>query len=612
MEEALGAEVAAVTEGEEAFVVLEGERRERGTEAELAERAGADRQLGAAAAGETRVVQHAKPDQPTAFAEGVDRPDPAVEGEIETAALQEDAAPQLSGSGVAGGSHGDEALGDAAARGLGRDEERAEVAAQAYAADRSQDLEPERSDADVADEVAALVDGVQLGTEGPLRSGSAGSAGSEPRSGGDGDRTGIELDLGDPQGQAADQRDGHFDVGRPAHFGERAQALLALSLPDGEVAADGGTVAALDALHVPGDLRMQHLRVGLGSPPGRSLDGEGAPDALLGKLRRPEDLRSRERGSATQEPHRLRVVAFALGEMGGELQQARIVRTACACARAAQERPGFVEIAARDRGIDRSPQRVAVVWNGAKHLEVERVGAVGVAILLACPGQSAEQKRIARIVAQRRLQRCLRAPEVALVPLPVREPHRMPHPQLAERPPLGGRERRILLQSAQDLPEECVVACVEQGGSQLQARGARRRRSARHRVAHQLHGFGSVAQFRPGDRELRDQLGLTPRLGLQRLQLANSLLAPAGDRKLERRRDPHLELQAPPQRQDGGIARWRRQRSEDRQRLHVLTARGEHPRLGDARFRQLGGGAEQSGERVLRLRKGIQLQQDVC
>ena len=612
MEEALGAEVAAVTEGEEAFVVLEGERRERGTEAELAERAGADRQLGAAAAGETRVVQHAKPDQPTAFAEGVDRPDPAVEGEIETAALQEDAAPQLSGSGVAGGSHGDEALGDAAARGLGRDEERAEVAAKADAADRGQDLEPERSDADVADEVAALVDGVQLGTEGPLRSGSAGSAGSEPRSGGDGDRTGIELDLGDPQGQAADQRDGHFDVGRPAHFGERAQALLALSLPDGEVAADGGTVAALDALHVPGDLRMQHLRVGLGSPPGRSLDGEGAPDALLAKLRRPEDLRSRERGSATQEPHRLRVVAFALGEMGGELQQARIVRTACACARAAQERPGFVEIAARDRGIDRSPQRVAVVWNGAKHLEVERVGAVGVAILLACPSQSAEQKRIARIVAQRRLQRCLCAPEVALVPLPVREPHRMPHPQLTERPPLGGRERRILLQSAQDLPEECVVACVEQGGSQLQARGARRRWSACHRVPHQLHGFGSVAQFRPGDRELRDQLGLTPRLGLQRLQLANSLLAPAGDRKLERRRDPHLELQAPPQRQDGGIARWRRQRSEDRQRLHVLTARGEHPRLGDARFRQLGGGAEQSGERVLRLRKGIQLQQDVC
>jgi len=176
VEEALRAEVAAVTEGEEAFVVLEGERRECRTEAELAERAGPDRQLGAAAAGEARVVEHAKADQPAAFAEGVDRADPAVEGEIEAATLQEDAAPELPGGGVAGRGHGDEALGDAAARGLGRDEERAEVAAQADAADGSEDLEPERRDAYVGDEMAALVSGVQLGAEGPLRSCSAGGA----------------------------------------------------------------------------------------------------------------------------------------------------------------------------------------------------------------------------------------------------------------------------------------------------------------------------------------------------------------------------------------------------------------------------------------------------
>src|SRR5207253_1902254 len=175
-EEALRAEVAAVTEGEEAFVVLEGERCECRTEAELAERAGPDRQLAAAAAGEARVVEHAKADQAAAFAEGVDRADPAVEGEIEAATLQEDAAPELPAS--------------------------------------------------------------------------------EPRAGGDGDRTGIELDLGDPQRQAADERDRHLDVGRAAHFGERAQALLAVALPDSEVAADGGTVTGLDALHVPGDLRV--------------------------------------------------------------------------------------------------------------------------------------------------------------------------------------------------------------------------------------------------------------------------------------------------------------------------------------------------------------------
>src|SRR5207253_8540021 len=314
-EEALRAEVAAVTKGEEAFVVLEGERRECRTEAELPDRAGPDRQLGAAAAGEARVVEHAKADQAAAFAEGVDRADPAVEGEIEAATLQEDAAPELPGGGVAGRGHGDEALGDAAARGLGRDGERTEVPAKADAADGSQDLEPERRDAYIGDEVAALVGGVQLGAEGPLRSRSAERPASEPRAGGDGDRTGIELDLGDPQRQAADERDRHLDVGRAAHFGERAQALLAVALPDSEVAADGGTVTALDALHVPGDLCVQHFGVGLCSPAGRSLDGEGASDALLGKLRGPEYLRARQRGRATQEPHRFGVVAFALGEM---------------------------------------------------------------------------------------------------------------------------------------------------------------------------------------------------------------------------------------------------------------------------------------------------------
>src|SRR5207253_5317409 len=101
--------------------------------------------------------------------------------------------------------------------------------------------------------------------------------------------------------------------------------------------------------------------------------------------------------------------------------------------------------------------------------------------------------------------------------------------------------------------------------------------------------------------ELRDQLGLTPRLDFQRVELASGLVAPAGDRELERRRDPHLELETPPQGQDGRIARWRREGSEDGQRLDVLMACREHARLGDARFRQLGSGAEQSGERVLRL-----------
>jgi len=56
-----------------------------GTEAELAERTGSDRKLGAAAAGEAPVLEHAKSDQAAALAEGVDRPELAVEGEIEAA-----------------------------------------------------------------------------------------------------------------------------------------------------------------------------------------------------------------------------------------------------------------------------------------------------------------------------------------------------------------------------------------------------------------------------------------------------------------------------------------------------------------------------------------------
>src|SRR3989475_10388958 len=169
-------DLSVVLDVEAASVFLEGWRVECWSEAELAEWAVPDEQLGAAAAGEARVVEHAKADQPAAFAEGVDRADPAVEGEIEAATLQEDAAPELPGGGVAGRGHGDEALGDAAARRLRPDGERTAGPAEADAADGSEDLGPERRDAHDGDAMAGLVSGVQLGAEGPLRSCSAGGA----------------------------------------------------------------------------------------------------------------------------------------------------------------------------------------------------------------------------------------------------------------------------------------------------------------------------------------------------------------------------------------------------------------------------------------------------
>src|SRR5207237_9985226 len=91
----------------------------------------------------------------------------------------------------------------------------------------------------------------------------------------------IELDLGDGQREPAGQRDGHLDVRGAAIFAERAQARLTLALPESDVAADGGAMAALDTLHVAGDLRVQDLRIGPRGGPRRACQVHPEADAFL-------------------------------------------------------------------------------------------------------------------------------------------------------------------------------------------------------------------------------------------------------------------------------------------------------------------------------------------
>src|SRR5436190_19022793 len=86
--EALRAEVAAVAEGEEALVVLVGERGEAGADSELADRSRVKSELRSCSSRQPRVVLNAQPDQPAAFAIGVDRSCAAVDGQVEPAALE--------------------------------------------------------------------------------------------------------------------------------------------------------------------------------------------------------------------------------------------------------------------------------------------------------------------------------------------------------------------------------------------------------------------------------------------------------------------------------------------------------------------------------------------
>src|SRR5207249_139166 len=156
------------------------------------------------------------------------------------------------------------------------------------AASRREDGEPGRRRTDVGDEMAALERRMGLRSQRPLRAGAAHRSGSETgsRRGRYGSR--IELDLGDAQREPAGQRDGHLDVRGAAIFAERAQARLTLALPESDVAADGGAMAALDTLHVAGDLRVQDLGIGPRGEPRRSFRVHPAADSFLRNLRGPE------------------------------------------------------------------------------------------------------------------------------------------------------------------------------------------------------------------------------------------------------------------------------------------------------------------------------------